>query len=246
MSGQRLAWTDETLAAPHEVKDKAQRVRTMFNDIAPRYELINTLFSLGLDRLWRRKAVKMAKIGPCDQVLDIASGTGDLARAFFRAGPQLVVGADFAHAMLVRAAGRARGPQHWCESDALALPFKDTCFDVVSCAFGIRNFQDLDRGLHEMARVLRSGGRAIIIEFTVPRNPVVRWVHGVYARGFMPIAASLISGDQSGAYRYLPKSVVSFVSGEELVDRLRSAGFDRVERVSMTAGMISIYAAWRK
>jgi len=246
MTSERLAWTDETLAAPHDVPDKAQRVRTMFNGIAPRYELVNTLFSLGLDRLWRRTAVRLAQMGPRDEVLDIASGTGDLARAFHRAGPKLVVGTDFAHQMLLRAADRARGPRHWCESDAMALPFPQACFDVVSCAFGIRNFQNLDGGLREMVRVLRPGGRAIILEFTTPGNRVIRSVHGVYARRFMPFAASLISGDQTGAYRYLPESVVSFVSGEELVHRLHSVGFDRVERVPMTMGVVTVYAAWRK
>ncbi|MGB0716825.1 MAG: bifunctional demethylmenaquinone methyltransferase/2-methoxy-6-polyprenyl-1,4-benzoquinol methylase UbiE [Phycisphaerae bacterium] len=241
----RAAWTQDLLQDPHHVPDKARRVQSMFNGIAPRYEFINSLFSFGRDAAWRRKAVRVAGITPDDLVLDIACGTGDFARAFHRAGPKRVVGCDFAHDMLRKAAEREDGPTAWCEADAQHLPFLDGSFTVTSCAFGVRNFQDLDRGLREMHRVLRPGGRAVILEFTEPRNRVMRFLNDLYSKRFMPTAASWISGDRLGAYRYLPKSVESFLTAEAMKARLLQAGFARVETRPMTMGIVTIYLGWR-
>lgn len=241
-----VAWTDDMLRDPHAVPDKGQRVRSMFNGIAPRYELINSLFSLGRDAAWRKKAVRLAEITPDDEVLDVACGTGDFARAFHRAGPKRVVGCDFAHDMLVRAADREDGPTQWCEADALHLPFRDGTFSVTSCAFGVRNFEDLDQGLRELHRVLRPGGRTVILEFTEPRNRAIRLLNSLYAKRFMPVAASWISGDSNGAYRYLPKSIESFLSAGELRDRLLAAGFARVQKKPMTMGIVTIYVGRRE
>ncbi|MHC5110871.1 MAG: ubiquinone/menaquinone biosynthesis methyltransferase [Planctomycetota bacterium] len=242
---ERKGWTDEMLENPHHAPDKARRVRDMFNAIAPRYELVNVVFSFGRDRAWRRRAANLAQIGREDRVLDVASGTGDFARTFLSRQPQQVVASDFAHEMLARALRHPMGPHICCEADAMNLPFADNTFSVVSCAFGVRNFQDLSQGLGEMARVLRPGGRAVILEFTTPSNRVVRKLNHLYAHRFMPVAAGWLSGDRVGAYRYLPRSVESFLTSNELCAKLRDVGFSRVNATSMTMGMVTIYIAWR-
>ncbi len=277
MPGNESTWTRDLLDAPHSAADKAGRVRRMFNEIAPRYELINTLFSAGRDAAWRRKAVELADVQRDDVVLDVACGTGDFAREIAKAGPQRVIGCDFAHEMLARAVGlpgRGSNPssgdsaQHqsshddghhagsavacepgesprllWCEADALDLPFQSGSFSLVSSAFGVRNFQDLDTGLSQMRRILRPGGRAVILEFTRPANPVARLLYELYANRFMPLAASLISRDRAAAYRYLPRSVVSFLGAQQMCARLRRVGFSSADATPRTMGIVTIYVA---
>lgn len=244
-------WDGELLAAPHAVADKAGRVRRMFNAIAPRYTLVNSLFSAGRDAAWRRRAVTWARVSDSDDVLDVACGPGEFARAFLRANPRRVVGCDFAHEMLLRAvdptsnghAGSATGNLAFLEADAQQLPFADAAFSIVSCAFGVRNFQDLDRGLAEMYRVLRRGGRAVVLEFSRPRNPMVRGVYEFYAGRLMPFGATWISGDRSGAYRYLPQSVVSYLTVDQMCERFERAGFARCSATPLSFGVVTIYVA---
>jgi demethylmenaquinone methyltransferase/2-methoxy-6-polyprenyl-1,4-benzoquinol methylase len=250
-------WTPELLQFPHEAADKAGRVRRMFNAIAPRYELVNSIFSARRDAYWRRCAVALAAVRGDDDVLDIACGTGDFARAFAKVEPRRVVGCDFAHEMLLRAAtvrertvGPASGSERtrnsvWIEADALCLPFCDGSFSIVSCAFGVRNFVDLDAGLREMCRVLHRGGRAVVLEFTRPPSPIFRRFYEFYSNRLMPIAASWISGDRSGAYRYLPRSVVSFLDAGQMGVRLADAGFSRVSATPLTMGIVTVYVAER-
>jgi len=240
-------WTPELLEAPHETPDKADRVRTMFNAIAPRYEFVNSLFSVGRDAVWRRKAVRLACTRPGDDVLDIATGTGDFARAFARGGARRVVGCDFAHEMLTRArqGGAKTNPLRWCEADALNLPFCDESFSITCCAFGVRNFADLSGGLKEMYRVLRPGGRAVVLEFSRPRNGVARHLYEFYSFRFMPVAASWVSGDRSGAYRYLPRSVVSFPDAEQMCTHLREAGFDSTSATPLTLGAVTVCIGYK-
>ena len=245
MPSNKPAWTPQLLSEPHQVADKARRVRRMFEAIAPRYELVNTVFSAGRDAAWRRRAIAAARVRPDDEVLDVACGTGDFAREFLKAGPRSVLGCDFAHEMLRRAQARRFPALRWCEADALHLPFRNGSFSIASCAFGVRNFQDLGTGLREMFRVLRAGGRAVILEFSRPRNRLIRLLYELYSTRFMPTAAALLSGDQSGAYRYLPRSVVSFPHAEELCDRLGQAGFARVTATPLTAGVVTLYLATR-
>jgi demethylmenaquinone methyltransferase/2-methoxy-6-polyprenyl-1,4-benzoquinol methylase len=248
---QNPLWSDELLSAPHQAPDKADRVRGMFNAIAPRYELVNTVFSAGRDAYWRRTAVALAKITGSDVVLDLACGTGDFARAFLKARPAGVIGCDFAHRMLTGAlqasasAGRPAAKLWFVEGDALTLPFADAAFSVLSCAFGVRNFADLDAGLREMHRVLRPGGRVVILEFTRPSNRLFRRLYEFYTHSVMPWAATAISGDRSGAYRYLPRSVVSFLTVDEMASRLRTAGFANPTAVSLTLGIVNVYIAER-
>jgi len=240
----RPAWTPEALASPHAVHDKAGRVQRMFNTIAPRYQLINSLFSAGRDRAWRRRAVELACIRTDDIVLDVACGTGDFARAFAARKPRTVLGCDFAHQMLTRAAAASPGLS-WHEADALRLPIRDASVSIVSCAFGVRNFEDLSAGLREMHRVLITGGRVVILEFTRPTNPLARRVFELYSNRLMPAAATWVAGDRSGAYRYLPRSVVSFLDAPAMIAELQRAGFERATATPLTGGVVTIYLAYR-
>ena len=147
--------------------------------------------------------------------------------------------------MLLRALGRGPGPLAWCEADAQQLPFRSGSFNIVSCAFGVRNFENLGAGLGEMFRVLKPGGRAVILEFTRPANPLMRTVFEFYSGRVMPLAASLVSGDRSGAYRYLPSSVVSFLDADRLCERLRSVGFVRSTATPLTMSVVTVYVATR-
>ncbi len=245
------AWSPATLRAPHQAPDKAARVRRMFNAIAPTYERVNTVFSAGRDAAWRRRAVALAKIGRDDVVLDVACGTGDFSRAFAAARPRSVVGTDFAHNMLTLAVGREDGgasgaaPIRWCEADATRLPFADGSFTVTSSAFGVRNFDDLEAGLGEMHRVLRPGGRAVILEFSRPQRRMFRAVYELYANRLMPRAASWLARDRSGAYEYLPRSVVSFPDAAGLCACLRRVGFDAITPTPLTLGVVTVYVAQR-
>lgn len=240
-----LIWDSARLNDPHGQADKATRVRAMFDAIAPTYERVNRVLSLGRDAYWRREAVRMAGVRPDDRVLDIACGTGDFARAFALTGPGQTIGTDFAANMLERAACADHASIRWCQSDAQSLPFADASFTITSCAFGVRNFQNLDRGLAEMHRVLTPGGRAVILEFGVPRTPLLGSLYGVYMRRALPRLARWISHDTTGAYDYLPQSVSSFVSTPEMIDRLRRAGFDHVEHKALTLGAVVVYLARR-
>ena len=241
-------WDRGRLGNVHTQGDKATRVRGMFDAIAPTYELINAIFSLGRDRAWRRRAVALANVQPGEAILDIACGTGDLLRAFRCGSPQAgrLIGTDFSHGMLTGAKARNLDGLSWCEADGLRLPFADGSFAVTSCAFGVRNFQDLDTGFCEMCRVLHAGGRAVILEFSRPANRVIRILHEFYSGTIMPIGARLISQDRTGAYRYLPRSVVSFASPEEITHRLTAAGFARVKSTPLTFGVVRIYVATKE
>ena len=245
MDEDRPVWDAKQLQQPHAAPDKAERVQVMFNAIARRYELVNTVFSLGIDSRWRQRAVRACAVGPDDRVLDIACGTGDFARAFARAGAQQVVGCDFAHQMLVHARRRPPRAAQWCEADALHLPFAAGSFTITSCAFGVRNFADLEAGLREMHRVLAPRGRAVILEFTRPANRLVRAGYELYSNHLMPRAAALLSRDRTGAYRYLPRSVVSFLPPEQMCAALERAGFDTARALPLTFGVVTVYLARR-
>lgn len=243
------AWSAADLAAnPHARDDKPQRVRRMFAEIAHAYDLNNRLHALGRDQAWRRAAVRMARITPTDRVLDVACGTGDLAMALARAGAASVLGVDFTPQMidLARAKLARLGPDQaqrldYQIGDAMALDLPDDSFDVVSIAFGIRNVQDPAAALGEFARVLRPGGRLIILEFAEPTLAPVRWFNRFYCGWVMPRTASLIARDRSGAYRYLPRSVASFMSRDELKHAMAGAGFGSIEDRSMSLGICVCY-----
>ena len=237
------AWSREDLQeSPHEHAEKATRVQSMFTEIAPAYDLNNTLHSFGRDRAWRRRAVRLARVRPGEEVLDVACGTGALSEAFSRSGAARVVGVDYTEGMLEVAREKARRlPEHnrpeYDFADAMDLPFAARSFDVVTIAFGIRNVAEPDRALHEFARVLRPGGRLIILEFAEPSNRILRMGNAFYTRRVMPFTASLIARDRSGAYKYLPRSIQTFLEPAALKARINATGLRVREQVPMTFGV---------
>jgi demethylmenaquinone methyltransferase/2-methoxy-6-polyprenyl-1,4-benzoquinol methylase len=236
------AWDNANLTDPHTVADKRSRVQRMFSAIAPSYDLNNRLHSFWRDQAWRRAAVKMAEVKASDVVVDVACGTGDLTLAFANAKPAEVIGIDFTYDMLRIANRKSRiADCKFLNGDALALPLPDACCDVVSIAFGIRNVQDVDAALKEFYRVLRPGGRVIVLEFSEPTNPVLRALNRFYCGKVMPITATLISRDKSGAYKYLPKSVATFFSRQQMVEHLQAAGFTPVTQRTLTFGVCVCY-----
>lgn len=242
------AWTDDDLSHnPHQASDKAARVQRMFSAIAPSYDLNNRLHSLGRDQAWRRAAVKMAQLKGGEHVVDVACGTGDLAMAFdltlARAGGGRVTGIDFTHAMLTLADQKTRGNQGvaWLQGDAMNLPLPDACCDVVSIAFGIRNVADPAKAMTEFVRVLRPGGRVIVLEFSLPKNPLLLAGYNFYFKHVMPRTATLISGDKSGAYKYLPKSVNTFIDRDGMTTMMKHAGLSEIVARPLTFGIAVCY-----
>ncbi|UCD28114.1 MAG: ubiquinone/menaquinone biosynthesis methyltransferase [Planctomycetota bacterium] len=240
-----ICWDRRRLSSPHTQHDKGRRVQKMFDAIAPTYSLINSLASMGRDGYWRREMARLAEVKPDDVLLDIACGTGDVAWTFASSAvhPARIVGLDFSLPMLQGAVGRQMNGSEFYQADALELPIADNSVSIVSCAFGIRNFQDLEAGLGQMYRVLRSGGRAVILEFCVPRRPVFRRLYLAYFNRLMPIAATMISRDRTGAYRYLPHSVLSFQGPKKVTSLLKAAGFSHVSVHRLTWGIVAIYVA---
>ena len=218
----------------------------MFTSIAPRYDLLNHLLSFNVDRLWwRRTAWSFAQIlaRPEAQVLDLCCGTGDMTFALRRqagkASPK-ILGADFSHAMLQRARLKSdKTSLRWVEADALQLPFPDCHFDLVTSAFGFRNLADYDAGLREIARVLRPGGEAGILDFGEPQGFTGK-LYRIYFKHVLPAAGTLISGVK-GPYAYLPASVERFPKPGEMLERMRRAGFREASWTPYTLGIAGLY-----
>lgn len=227
------------------------RVRGMFAEIAPRYDLVNRLLSGGIDVLWRRTTVRRAPPPTTGAMLDLCTGTGDLALAYARAaGPGVrIVAGDFCRPMLDRGAEKSRRAGHaieWVEADAMDLPFATASFDLVTVAFGLRNIADTSRGLAEMARVCRPGGRLAILEFSLPTNRLVRGLYLGYFRRVLPLVGNAVARNASDAYTYLNRSVEAFPSGGALAGLIRAAGFDRVEMVPLTLGIATLSICHRE
>lgn len=243
------AWDDAELTHLHENAAKHDKVRAMFNAIARSYDLNNRVHSLWRDESWRKKAVLAAKVRPGERVLDCACGTGDLTQAFARfSKADHIIGADYTPGMLEV----ARHKQHklhdqlanrifYQQADAQDLPFESASFDVVSIAFGIRNVQNPERAVGEFARVLRPGGRLIILEFGRPAFPPMRWFNTFYCGSIMPRTATWIAHDRSGAYKYLPRSVASFKTRDEMIAMMHSAGFKVITARTLTLGICNLY-----
>lgn len=241
------AWSDDDLSHnPHAAADKAKRVEQMFAAIAPSYDLNNRLHSMWRDQAWRRAAVKMAGLQPGDIVADIACGTGDLSMAFQKGGAARVVGIDFTVPMLgvadeKRTITPGKAPLTYQAGDAMRLPLADESADVVSIAFGIRNVADPAKAMAEFVRVLRPGGRVIVLEFSLPKNPVLRGGYNFYFKHILPRTASLIARDKSGAYKYLPKSVNTFIDRAGMTAMMQDAGLTEITVKPLTCGIAVCY-----
>jgi demethylmenaquinone methyltransferase/2-methoxy-6-polyprenyl-1,4-benzoquinol methylase len=226
--------------------DKAARVRAMFSGIAPRYDLMNALMTGGRDQAWRRRVARLAAPEAEDLVLDLATGTADLALAFLDETPaESVVGVDFVEGMLVRARAKLRRQQErrrvtLLAADALALPFRDATFGCVASAFLLRNLADLGAGLAEMRRVTQPGGSVVALEITQPTLPVWRDLFRLYFHYLVPTLGALVSGDR-GAYTYLPRSVERFVTPPELARLMRDVGLWDVKITRLGLGTVTIH-----
>ena len=234
-----------------QLLDKGEgRIRRMFGQIAPWYDFLNHLLSLNIDKAWRERTARLVPPGPAAHgpILDVCTGTGDLALTYDRAAKGLVpvFGADFAHEMLTRAAKKAAAAGvadrvRFVEADAQALPFAPDTFQLVTVAFGLRNITDTDRGLREMVRVVRPGGRVAILEFSKPRHWLFGRAYKWYFRYVLPLIGQLLSRSRESAYRYLPESVLAFPDYEALADRMRAAGLIDVKYRSFTLGIATLY-----
>lgn len=230
----------------HPEEPKKEQVRVMFDRIAPRYDLLNHTLSLNIDRVWRRRMVRLVQgFGP-HTILDVATGTGDLAVAMARKMRQAtVVGVDLSAEML--AVAREKVARQGVadrvtlqEGDAEQLAFAEGSFDAVTVAFGVRNFGDLQAGVREMYRVLKPGGRLVILEFSYPRNPLFRALYGWYSRQILPRIGGAISHERA-AYEYLPASVEDFSRNTDIVALMQQVGFVRCEARSQSWGIAHIY-----
>ena len=240
-------WDKSNLNDPHAVADKRERVRRMFAAIAPSYDLNNRLWSGGTDQRWRKKAVKLSRLAASDTVVDVACGTGDLTLAYANAIRKLggdatkqVIGVDYTHEMLPIAA-KKDAALGYATGDAQNLPLPDASADVVSIAFGIRNVVDQAAAYREFRRVLRPGGRVMVLEFSKPTNPVIRAGYNFYFNHVLTRLAAAVARDTTGAYRYLASSVETFKTRQEMIADLETAGFADVRTKVLTFGVAVIY-----
>jgi len=221
-------------------------VRSMFSAVAHRYDFLNHFLSLGRDIAWRRAAARALRdvlARPDSRVADLCCGTGDMSFCLARHSQGLVMGADFCHPMLRMAQGKGGAqarPVQFLEADALHLPFGDASLDVVTSAFGFRNLANYDQGIEEMRRVLKSGGRLAILEFSRVHWPIFGPLFRFYFRRVLPRIGLWISGVE-GPYRYLPDSVAQFPAQEVLAEKLRAAGFHRVRYENFTGGVAALH-----
>jgi demethylmenaquinone methyltransferase/2-methoxy-6-polyprenyl-1,4-benzoquinol methylase len=231
------------------------RIRRMFGAIAPSYDLLNHLLSLNIDRSWRRRTTRLVPPDGAGPILDLCTGTGDLALAYDRAAGSgdpgrarglSVVGADFCHEMLVRAVRKTAAEQagervRYLEADAQRLPFPDHHFQLTTVAFGLRNVTDPDRGIAEMVRVTRPGGRVVILEFSRPRHWLFGRLYRFYFRRLLPLIGQAVSRSRDNAYGYLPASVLEFPDGDALAERLRRHALADVRWHPLTFGIATLY-----
>jgi demethylmenaquinone methyltransferase/2-methoxy-6-polyprenyl-1,4-benzoquinol methylase len=227
---------------------KKEQVADMFNNIASKYDFLNHLLSLGIDKGWRTKAIKSIESIAPQKILDVATGTGDLAiAAAKKISNSTVVGIDIAAQMLevgkVKIDDKNLSARiEMIVGDSEALPYEDNHFDAVLCAYGVRNFQDLPKGLNEMCRVMRTGGRLAILEFSQPKTFPIKQVFALYFKYIMPLFGKMVS-KHSTAYNYLPESVMAFPEGQDFCNILTQCGFKNVQSRPLTFGITSLYTA---
>jgi demethylmenaquinone methyltransferase/2-methoxy-6-polyprenyl-1,4-benzoquinol methylase len=226
-------------------KGKKEQVANMFNSISPQYDFLNHLLSGGIDIIWRKKAIKLLQNKGIKTILDIATGTGDFAIEALKLNPEKIIGVDISEGML--AFGQEKIQKMGLEKtiqlqkgDSEKLPFSDNSFDAVIVSFGVRNFENLQKGLNDMLRVLKPGGHCLILEFSNPRKFPMKQLYTIYSKYCLPFLGKLISKDPS-AYTYLPESVKAFPDGTEFIQLFKSIGYSDTQWIPMTGGICSIY-----
>lgn len=224
---------------------KKEQVASMFDSISPRYDLLNRVLSLGIDTIWRRKAINMLREDKPQTILDIATGTADLAIAALRLKPKQVVGVDISAGMLAMGDSKLRKKKledriKLILGDSEGLPFSDNSFDAATVAFGVRNFEHLTEGLKDIHRVLRPKSKLVVLEFSRPHKFPVKQLYNFYFRFILPTIGRLVSKDSS-AYTYLPASVQAFPEGKDFLGYLSQAGFVNNREKRLTFGICSIY-----
>ena len=237
----------EVVPYSEDKKSKKEQVATMFDNISQRYDLLNHTLSFGIDILWRRKAIRMLKPFAPKTVLDIATGTGDFALEALRLKPSKIVGIDISKGML--RVGRKKIEKRGLtdiielqEGDSENLAFEDNIFDVLTVGFGVRNFENLEKGLSEMYRVTREGGHLMIIEFSKPKKFPVKQLYNFYFNSILPKIGKVVSKDNA-AYQYLPESVAAFPDGQSFLRILSNVGYKKAKCIPLTFGISSIYWA---
>jgi demethylmenaquinone methyltransferase/2-methoxy-6-polyprenyl-1,4-benzoquinol methylase len=227
-------------------KSKKEEVAEMFNNISAKYDFLNHFLSLGIDKLWRKKAVKMLRSINPKRILDIATGTGDFALESLSLKPTQIVGLDISSGMLDhgRVKMKKKGVDHIItmqQGDSEDIPYEDNYFDGLTVGFGVRNFENLEKGLGEMLRVVRPGGKLIILEFSKPKKFPIKQLFAFYSKNIIPILGKSISKD-SNAYTYLPESVAAFPEGKDFENILAKVGYKEINSTLVSGGIATIYA----
>jgi len=238
---------EKKVVKPYNDRDtsKKEEVATMFNNISKRYDFLNHFLSLGIDKIWRKKAIRLLREIEPKSVLDIATGTGDFAIAALKLKPEEVVGVDISQGMLD--VGIEKMKRKGVDDiismqlgDSEKLPFDDDRFDALTVGFGVRNYENLEKGLSDMLRVLKPEGRAIILEFSKPRKFPIKQTFGFYSKRVIPFLGKTISKDKR-AYEYLPESVEAFPEGQDFLDIMSKVGYKNVESQMVSGGIATIY-----
>ncbi|WP_107038566.1 bifunctional demethylmenaquinone methyltransferase/2-methoxy-6-polyprenyl-1,4-benzoquinol methylase UbiE [Brumimicrobium mesophilum] len=226
-------------------KSKKEEVAEMFDNISAKYDFLNHFMSMGIDHLWRKRAINMLQASKPKKIIDLATGTGDFALAALKLNPEKVVGVDISNGMLEK--GREKMKKRGKEDiismmygDSEDLPFKDNEFDALTVGFGVRNYENLEKGLGEMLRVINHGGTAVILEFSKPKKFPVKQFFGFYSKYIIPMLGKTISKDNS-AYEYLPESVAAFPEGQAFLDILTKVGYKNVKAKMVSGGIATIY-----
>ena len=229
---------------------KKEKVKSMFNDIAPKYDLLNHVLSMGIDKLWRKKVRKqLAEIKP-ERILDIATGTGDLAIELAKLNPKEIIGADIAVDMLKVGEKKIKkkGLDHIIkleQGDAENLKYDTDYFDAVTVAFGVRNYENLLKGLKEMHRVLRPGGKVAILEFSKPSSFPIKNIYNFYFKNILPNIGKKVSKNDE-AYTYLPESVQQFPEGRDFMNVMKQAGYTQIGQTRLSFGIATLYTGLKK